>query len=110
MLRDSEAKIVAALVKLAQQSLGSSGRNEGAVSLGISPMELSARVGLDVDTVKRNVQELREAGYLRIVEERVEIANMAALRELFGLLGVKEQIVGGEGPREGSRRPRNARG
>ncbi|HMJ12414.1 MAG TPA: Crp/Fnr family transcriptional regulator, partial [Polyangiaceae bacterium] len=107
MLRDTQSKIVVALLKLAQQSLGSSGRSEGAASLSVSPMDLSTRVGLDVETVKRNVQDLRDGGYVRIVEERVEITDLAALRELFGLIGLKEQIVGGEGPGDGktSRRP-----
>jgi CRP/FNR family cyclic AMP-dependent transcriptional regulator len=109
MLRDTQSKVVVALSKLAQQAAGTPGRADTAVSLGISPMELSARVGLDVDTVKRNVQELRESGYVRIVDERVEISDPDALRELFGLLGVKEQIVGGEGPREAVKARRSAR-
>lgn len=108
MLRDSQSKIVVALLKLAQQAPGSEARGENPVSLSVSPMELSARVGLDVDTVKRNVQELRESGYVKIVDERIEIPNPDALRELFGLLGVKEQIVGGEGPREAPRGRRGA--
>jgi len=59
-------------------------------------MDLSARVGLDVDSVKRIVQELRNAGYLRITDERVEVPDPEALRELYGLLGVKDQILGGD--------------
>lgn len=95
MLRDSQSKIVVALLKLSQQALGAAGR-DGAVLLNVSPMDLSARVGLDVDSVKRIVQQLRDAGYLRIVDERVEVPDLEALRELYGLLGVKDQIIGGD--------------
>jgi CRP/FNR family transcriptional regulator, cyclic AMP receptor protein len=109
MLRDSQSKIVVALLKLAQQSLGATGRQDGSASLSVSPMDLSARVGLDVDTVKRSVQELRDAGYVRIVEERVEVTDLLALRELFGLIGLKEQIAGGATAGEGPRGRRNAR-
>ncbi|MBX3127169.1 MAG: Crp/Fnr family transcriptional regulator [Polyangiaceae bacterium] len=93
MLRDTKSKVVVALVKLAQHSTSA-----GPVELGVSPMELSARVGLDVDTVKRIVQELRDSGYVRIVDERVEIPEPEALRELLGLLGVRDQLRGGEEP------------
>jgi CRP/FNR family transcriptional regulator, cyclic AMP receptor protein len=105
MVRDSQSKIVVALLKLAQQAMG--GRSDGPVGLSVSPMELSARVGLDVDTVKRNVQELRDAGYVRIVDEKVEIMDPGSLRELYGLLGVKDQIVGGDTSDAGGGRARN---
>ena len=106
MLRDSQSKIVVALLKMGQQFQMS--RAEGAGGLNISPMELSARVGLDVDTVKRNVQQLRDSGYLRIIDERLEIPDLEALRELYGLLGVKDQILGGD-VAESSGRPRTGR-
>jgi CRP-like cAMP-binding protein len=109
MLRDTQSKIVVALIKLAQQALGAAGGQDGPTSLLVSPMDLSARVGLDVDTVKRNVQELRDSGYVRIVEERVEITDLGALRELFGLIGLKEQIAGGSAPGEAPRARRNVR-
>jgi CRP-like cAMP-binding protein len=105
MLRDSQSKIVVALLKMGQQFQMS--RAEGG-GLNISPMELSARVGLDVDTVKRNVQQLRDSGYLRIIDERLEIPDLEALRELYGLLGVKDQILGGD-VAESSNRPRTGR-
>jgi CRP/FNR family transcriptional regulator, cyclic AMP receptor protein len=95
LLRDSRSKVVVALLKLAQQA-ASAAPDVEAIQLGVSPMELSARVALDVETVKRSVQELREAGYLRVVEEKVEIPDLDALRELYGLLGVKDQILGSE--------------
>jgi CRP-like cAMP-binding protein len=90
MLRDSQSKIVVALLKLGQQLQGTQS------GLNLSPMELSTRVGLDVETVKRNVQQLRDSGYLRISDERLEIPDLEALRELYGLLGVKDQILGGD--------------
>jgi CRP/FNR family transcriptional regulator, cyclic AMP receptor protein len=93
LLRDSRSKVVVSLIKLAQQSAASSA-SEGVIRLNVTPMELSARVAIDLDTVKRTVQELREGGYLRVVDEKVEIPDLDALRELYGLLGVKDQILG----------------
>ncbi len=107
MLRDSQSKIVVALLKLGQQIQSS--RADGQGGLNISPMELSARVGLDVDTVKRNVQQLRDSGYLRISDERLEIPDLEALRELYGLLGVKDQILGGDVAESSESRTRQGR-
>ncbi len=87
MLRDTQCKIVQALLKLAR------GRDPVAV-LELSPIELSARVGLDVDTVKRTVLRLREQQYLRIVGEKIEILDLDALTRLFTLLGSKEELRG----------------
>jgi CRP/FNR family transcriptional regulator, cyclic AMP receptor protein len=93
LLRDAQSKIVGALLKLV-------GRNEGtAADLSVSPVELSTRVGLDVDTVKRQVMRLREQQYVRIVGERVEIPDLDALRRLYLLLGTKEELRGEAGPR-----------
>jgi hypothetical protein len=61
----------------------------------ISPLELSSRVGLDVDAVKKAVQQLRDGGYLRISEEKVVIPDLAALKQLYQLLGMKEDVRGG---------------
>jgi CRP-like cAMP-binding protein len=94
MLRDGQAKIVVALLKLAQQQLGADGRSSSQVALSVSPLELSAHVGLDVDTVKRLVFQLREAGHVKISEERVELPDLDTLRELYSLLGVKDQLRG----------------
>jgi CRP-like cAMP-binding protein len=90
MLKDSQLKVVVALIQLAGVT-GSSGDEK---DLAVSPLELSARVGLDVDTVKRNVQQLRATGYLDIVEERVHIPDIGALRELRDLLEVKDTLAG----------------
>jgi len=89
MLRDTQSKIVSALLKLARNAAGA-----GQAELNVSPVELSSRVGLDVDTVKRGVQRLREQSYVRIVGERVEIPDVEALRRLYVLLGTKEELRG----------------
>jgi CRP-like cAMP-binding protein len=90
MLSDTQSKVVAALLKLAQQARdnGSDG------SFTVSPMELSTRVGLDVDTVKRAVQQLREGQYVRVNDERLEVPDIDAMRRLYGLLGVKDDLHG----------------
>ncbi|MBK8253272.1 MAG: Crp/Fnr family transcriptional regulator [Polyangiaceae bacterium] len=93
MLTDTQSKVVSALLKLAQQARDQSGA--GAVTaFTISPMELSTRVGLDVDTVKRAVQQLREGQYVRVTDERLEIPDLEALRRLYQLLGVKDELRG----------------
>jgi len=95
LLRDTQFKVVSALLKLAHRG-GSSGA--GAEIL-VSPVELASRVGLDVDTVKRNVQRLRDQGYLKITGEKVEIPDLDALRRLYVLLGTKDELRGEEAPR-----------
>jgi len=87
LLRDTQSKIVSALLKMARPG-------SGPVELMLSPVELSSRVGLDVETVKRTVQRLRDQQYLRIVGERVEIPDIDALRRLYALLGSKDELRG----------------
>jgi CRP-like cAMP-binding protein len=87
MVKDTQSKIVAALLKLVQRSTGTA-------EIAISPVELSTRVGLDVESVKRGVQRLREQQYVRIVDEHVEIPDVEALRRLYVLLGTKEELRG----------------
>ncbi len=87
MLRDTQSKVVSALLKMARN-------NPGPVDLVVSPVDLSSRVGLDVETVKRTVQRLRDQQYLRIVGDRVEIPDVEALRRLYTLLGTKEELRG----------------
>jgi CRP-like cAMP-binding protein len=96
MVRDQHSKVVIALMKLAQQQAEIEERPNGQVVLRVSPLELSAHVGLDVDTVKRIVMQLRESGYVQIHEEKVELPDLDQLRELYSLLGVKEQLRGTE--------------
>ncbi len=87
MVRDTQSKVITALLKMA-------GAASGTAELTLSPVELSSRVGLDVDTVKRAVQRLRDQQYLRIVGDRVEIPDVDALRQLYALLGTKEELRG----------------
>jgi CRP/FNR family transcriptional regulator, cyclic AMP receptor protein len=94
MLRDPQAKIVVGLLKLAQQALAASGDAGNSTTLSVSPIELAARVGLDVDVVKRSVQLLRDQDYVRVIDEKVEVLDLEALRELYGLLGVKQRLSG----------------
>lgn len=91
MLRDQPSRVVNTLLRLAATADTSP---EGHV-FSISPLELSARVGLDVDAVKRAVQQLRDGGYLRIVDEKVMVPDLDALRQLYQLLGMKEDVRGG---------------
>jgi len=91
MLEGSESKVVAALIKLCEHANAAGGQRG---SLMISPLELSTQIGLDVETVKRTVKQLRDQGYLKIVSEKVEVPSLPALAELYGLLGVKDQILG----------------
>jgi CRP-like cAMP-binding protein len=88
LLEGTQSKIVNALLKLARVT------GHGGVELAVSPVELSARVGLDVETVKRAVQRLRDQQYVRIVAEKVEIPDVEALRRLYTLLGTKDELRG----------------
>ena len=99
MLSDTQSKFFIGLVKLAMlagdaATPGAPAARSGAAAFSISPMELSTRVGLDVDTVKRGVQQLRESQYIRVSDERLEIPDLEALRRLYGLLGLKDEIRG----------------
>jgi CRP-like cAMP-binding protein len=96
MLHGTQTKMVAALLKLADRDRASRAGPSRESALNISPLELSAQVGLDVDTVRANVRRLRDAGYLNIVDERIEVPDVDALRELYGLLQVKGRISGPE--------------
>lgn len=93
MLSDTQSKIVSALLKLVQSSRDASTQGS-TVSFTISPMDLSTRVGLDVDAVKRGVQQLRDGQYIRVTDERLEIVDLDALRRLYALLGFKDEIRG----------------
>jgi CRP-like cAMP-binding protein len=94
MVRDHQSKVVVALMKLAQRELGGPEQPGGQVTLQISPLELSAQVGLDVEVVKRVVTQLRDTGYVRIQDERVELSSLETLRELYSLLSIKDQLRG----------------
>ena len=89
MIRDTQSKVVAALLKL------TAGRGG---SIAITPMDLSSRVGMDIDTVKRTVQQLRDGDYVRIQDEKLEVPDVEALRKLYALLGVKDELRGPSEP------------
>ncbi len=91
MLRDHPSRVVNTLVRLAN---GTEPTTDGHV-VSVSPLELSSRVGLDVDAVKKAVQQLRDGGYIRIADERIIIPDLAALKQLYQLLGMKEEVRGG---------------
>lgn len=98
MLRDTQSKVVAALLKAAERAaLTGQVRPDGTIVVALSPMELSTRVGVAVDAVKTCVQRLREGQYVRVVDEQLEVLDVDALRKLYGLLGVKDQLHA-EGP------------
>jgi CRP/FNR family transcriptional regulator, cyclic AMP receptor protein len=90
MLRDHPSRVVNTLLKLVA---GTEPTPDGHV-ITVSPLELSSRVGLDVDAVKKAVQQLRDGGYLRIVDERIVVPDAEALRQLYQLLGTKEEVRG----------------
>ncbi|HEY1956636.1 MAG TPA: Crp/Fnr family transcriptional regulator [Polyangiaceae bacterium] len=92
MLKDSQYKVVSSLLKLATRSAPT--ESSAALEIAISPVELASRVGLDVDSVKRDVQRLRDQGYVRISGERIELPDVEALRRLYALLGAKDELRG----------------
>jgi CRP/FNR family transcriptional regulator, cyclic AMP receptor protein len=79
--------VTSALIKLARRTVG-------AAEVTISPVELSASVGLDVETVKRTIQRLRDRQYVVIRGERIEIPDVEALQRLYSLLGTKDELEG----------------
>jgi CRP-like cAMP-binding protein len=88
MLKDSRSKILNTLIKLAESSATPDGR----AIITLSPIELSSRIGLDVDSVKRGILQLREHKYLRIFDEKIEIFDIDAMRKLYRLMGMKEDL------------------
>ncbi len=92
MLHDSQYKVVSTLLKLAIRSAPT--ESSAALELSVSPVELASRVGLDVDSVKRDVQRLRDQGYVRISGERIELPDVEALRRLHVLLATKDELRG----------------
>lgn len=90
MLQDHPSRVVNTLLRLATTIDAS----KDGYSLSLSPLELSSRVGLDVETVKRAVIQLRDGGYLKIVEERIVVPDVEPLRRIYQLLGVKEDVRG----------------
>jgi CRP-like cAMP-binding protein len=94
MLRGAQSKVTTAILKLARAHGVSHANAAGGVAIDISPVELSTRVGLDVEAVKVAVQRLRDRNYLRITGERIEIPDLVALGQLQVLLGAKDELSG----------------
>ncbi len=92
MLHDSQFKVVSTLLKLAWRA--AEAVSSAPLEITVSPVELASRVGLDVDSVKRDVQRLRDQGYLRISGERIELPDIEALRRLHALLSTKDELRG----------------
>lgn len=93
MLRDTQSKVVAGLLGAARRAWPN--RQQQPVRLALSPLSLSARVGLDVAAVKRVVLQLQQTEYLDIADEQLEIHSLEALQELQALLETGEEILGG---------------
>jgi len=92
MLGSSQFKVVSTLLKLAWRSTETV--TSAPIEISVSPVELASRVGLDVDSVKRDVQRLRDQGYVRITGERIELPDIEALRRLHALLSTKDELRG----------------
>jgi CRP-like cAMP-binding protein len=84
---DAPSKVVGALLKMARGV-------EGTAHFKVSPIELAARVALDVETVKRAVLRLRSQHFVKIADEMIEIPDLSALRQFYALLGSKEALRG----------------
>lgn len=80
-LGDPQLKVIRALLALARTQ---------SPELAISPLELAGRAGVDVTTVKRAVQRLREQHYVHIVEEWLSIPDVEGLQRLSNLLGAHQ--------------------
>ncbi len=92
MLKDHSSRIINTLLRLASLEEPD---EAGTHTIPITPLDLSTRVGLDVDSVKRAVQELRDGGYLSIDDQNVVLKDLSALQTLYSLLGKKEEVRGG---------------
>ncbi len=92
MLKGSQYKVVSSLLKLATRSAPT--ESSAALEIAVSPVELASRVGLDVASVKRDVQRLRDQGYVRITGERIELPDLEALQRLHALLASKDELKG----------------
>lgn len=95
ILRDAPSRVVHTLLREAAGAFA----GEGGHVLAISPLELASRVGLDVDAVKRAVQQLREGGYLRLEGERFVLPDVRALEQLYLLLGGQDALAPGQSSR-----------
>lgn len=88
MFDDNQSKIANTLIRMAQNTP----KTDEKLLLNISPIELSSRIGLDIDSVKQGILQLRKDKYLRISNEKIEILNLEALRKFYHLIGMKEEL------------------
>lgn len=63
--------------------------------LDLSPLELSNRTGLDLDTLKAIVGQLRDRGYLALDERSVRVLDLPTLRHLRDLLIARDEAKHG---------------
>ncbi len=93
MLRDPSSRVINTLLRLARMTPSSAA--EGGQPIEITPLEIASRVGLDVESVRRCVDRLKEGGYVQVGGETVTILDLDALDRLMHLLGVKEDVRAG---------------
>ena len=89
-LTDHASRVVNTLLRLSARL-----PPEGPWRLYVTPLELSSRVGLDVDAVKRAINRLREGGYVVIDDEQIVLPDLDGLRQLRQLLDAKEAVRDG---------------
>lgn len=92
MLRDPPSRVVNTLLRLAFTA-GENPPNQA--HLALTPLELASRVGLDVDSVKKVMNQLRDGGYLRVDGEDIRLLDLNGLKDLFHVLELKEDVRGG---------------
>ncbi len=89
LIKDRQSRVVNALLKASRRL---DRRADEPLRLKMTPVELSSRVGLDVDTIKRVVHELRKGEYLKVYDDQLVIPSVEALEKLFELIGMKEDL------------------
>jgi len=84
MLADPTLRVVHSLLRALDEGAGE--------TLPISPVELSARTALSFDEVQSVVSQLQDRGYLRLGQRTMTVVAPDALRELYELLGLKDEV------------------
>lgn len=86
-LSDATTRVVHTLLHAAERSEGQ--------PFDLSPLELSDRTGLDLDTLKAIVGQLRDRGYLVLDERSLRVREPETLRQLYHLLVVRDEVQHG---------------
>lgn len=60
--------------------------------INLSPLELSTRTALTLEEVKAVVGQLRDRGYLGVGDQTITVHDPEALRQLYELLMLKEDV------------------